>query len=181
MTMGTGGERAMERREEHGPFDIIGDIHGCAEELTALLERLGYAPAAGSTELGFVHPEGRRVIFLGDLVDRGPDAPGVLRIAMANVGMFLAGRRGRVASLLPSTRAAGRRGASRNEPRPGKPTAQRQVWGACFAPPYLKGHDANHDRCTRRGFPHPSRPGGGPQPHGLRLPHSGDGGAGGVQ
>ncbi|MFD9391203.1 polynucleotide kinase-phosphatase [Streptomyces sp. NPDC060000] len=60
-----------------GPFDIIGDIHGCAFELEALLGKLGYADG--------VHPEGRQAVFVGDLVDRGPDSPGVLRRVMAMV------------------------------------------------------------------------------------------------
>ncbi|MET7288471.1 polynucleotide kinase-phosphatase [Streptomyces sp. NPDC005573] len=60
-----------------GPFDIVGDIHGCAAELEALLTRLGYADG--------VHPEGRTAVFVGDLVDRGPDSPGVLRRVMAMV------------------------------------------------------------------------------------------------
>jgi protein phosphatase len=70
------------RRDEHGPFDMIGDVHGCAAELRALLERLGYEP---NLEQGgaLTHPAGRKAIFLGDLVDRGPDVPGVLRMAMA--------------------------------------------------------------------------------------------------
>ncbi|PZF83760.1 polynucleotide kinase-phosphatase [Jiangella anatolica] len=67
-----------DRRDEHGPFDVIGDVHGCRSELVSLLERLGYVV----TDDDAVHPEGRRVIFLGDLVDRGPDSPGVLRLAM---------------------------------------------------------------------------------------------------
>jgi len=66
-----------DRRAEHGPFDIIGDIHGCRAELEALLDRLGYIGPQRQ------HPEGRKVVFLGDLVDRGPDTPGVLRIAMS--------------------------------------------------------------------------------------------------
>ncbi|KUL62722.1 polynucleotide kinase-phosphatase [Streptomyces sp. NRRL S-1521] len=61
-----------------GPFDIIGDIHGCAAELELLLGRLGYADGA--------HPEGRTAVFVGDLVDRGPDTPGVLRRVMGMVG-----------------------------------------------------------------------------------------------
>ncbi|MFF8725840.1 polynucleotide kinase-phosphatase [Streptomyces sp. NPDC015171] len=61
-----------------GPFDIIGDIHGCSAELEALLARLGYADG--------VHPEGRTAVFVGDLVDRGPDSPGVLRRVMSMVG-----------------------------------------------------------------------------------------------
>ncbi|MFC4472202.1 polynucleotide kinase-phosphatase [Streptomyces xiangluensis] len=60
-----------------GPFDIIGDIHGCASELESLLGKLGY--------LDGVHPEGRTAVFVGDLVDRGPDSPGVLRRVMAMV------------------------------------------------------------------------------------------------
>ncbi|MGV9846580.1 polynucleotide kinase-phosphatase [Streptomyces fungicidicus] len=60
-----------------GPFDIIGDIHGCSAELEALLGKLGYADG--------VHPEGRTAVFVGDLVDRGPDSPAVLRRVMAMV------------------------------------------------------------------------------------------------
>ena len=58
-----------DRRTEHGPFDLIGDVHGCSTELMELLNTLGYAanPETGT----LFHPEGRRVIFLGDLVDRG--------------------------------------------------------------------------------------------------------------
>ena len=66
-------------RHEHGPFDLIGDVHGCRDELVALLARLGY------TGEPFGHPEGRKAVFLGDLVDRGPDTPGVLRIVMSMV------------------------------------------------------------------------------------------------
>lgn len=59
-----------DRRDDQGPFDIIGDIHGCATELEALLADLGYRQ---SEEGGpYRHPEGRRAIFLGDLMDRGP-------------------------------------------------------------------------------------------------------------
>ncbi|MDX3832400.1 polynucleotide kinase-phosphatase [Streptomyces europaeiscabiei] len=61
-----------------GPFDIVGDIHGCASELEALLGKLGYVDG--------VHPEGRTAVFVGDLVDRGPDSPGVLRRVMSMVG-----------------------------------------------------------------------------------------------
>jgi protein phosphatase len=68
-----------DRRSEHGPFDIIGDIHGCRAELESLLERLGYDLAT------LRHPNERKLVFLGDLVDRGPDVTGVLRIAMRAV------------------------------------------------------------------------------------------------
>ncbi|MEU1480375.1 polynucleotide kinase-phosphatase [Streptomyces sp. NPDC005760] len=60
-----------------GPFDIVGDIHGCASELESLLGKLGYVDG--------VHPEGRTAVFVGDLVDRGPDSPGVLRRVMSMV------------------------------------------------------------------------------------------------
>lgn len=60
-----------------GPFDIIGDIHGCSSELEALLGKLGYVDGA--------HPDGRTAVFVGDLVDRGPDTPGVLRRVMSMV------------------------------------------------------------------------------------------------
>ncbi len=74
-----------DRRGESGPFDIIGDIHGCFEELTELLGRLGYEVAGARAEPRARHPEGRRAIFLGDLVDRGPDSPSVLRLVMSMV------------------------------------------------------------------------------------------------
>ena len=67
-----------DRRTDTGPFDIIGDVHGCLEELTTLLSRLGYA----NTGAAWHHSDGRRAIFLGDLVDRGPDSPGVLRLVV---------------------------------------------------------------------------------------------------
>ncbi|GMU43635.1 MAG: polynucleotide kinase-phosphatase [Xanthomonadales bacterium PRO6] len=74
-----------DRRDDHGPFDIIGDVHGCREELVALLQKLGYA-VAGTREAPLVQPPpGRRAIFVGDLVDRGPDSPGVLRLCMRMV------------------------------------------------------------------------------------------------
>jgi len=73
-----------DRRTEHGPFDIVGDIHGCADELTALLQQLGYAVDGESV----TPPAGRRAIFVGDYGDRGPDTPRVLRIVM---GMASAG------------------------------------------------------------------------------------------
>ena len=71
-----------DRRSDHGPFDIIGDVHGCIDELRTLLATLGYVPDESS---GYRHPDGRKVVFVGDLVDRGPGAPDVLRIAMAMV------------------------------------------------------------------------------------------------
>jgi protein phosphatase len=77
-------------KHEHGPFDIIGDIHGCFDELRALLAQLGYQITgangdASSRHYEAQHPEGRKVIFLGDLVDRGPRIPDVLRLTMSMV------------------------------------------------------------------------------------------------
>jgi len=78
-------------RHETGPFDVIGDVHGCREELELLLGgELGYIldrDEAGRPVTAH-HPDGRRAVFLGDLVDRGPDTPGVLRLVM---GMVAAG------------------------------------------------------------------------------------------
>jgi hypothetical protein len=54
-----------------GPLDVIGDIHGEGEALQGLLHALGYAADGG-------HPAGRRLVFIGDLCDRGPDSPGVI-------------------------------------------------------------------------------------------------------
>ncbi|MFF3389778.1 polynucleotide kinase-phosphatase [Streptomyces sp. NPDC002669] len=69
--------RYNDLRHLTGPFDVIGDIHGCSSELETLLGKLGYVDGA--------HPEGRTAVFVGDLVDRGPDSPGVLRRVMAMV------------------------------------------------------------------------------------------------
>ena len=73
------------RKYEHGPFDIIGDVHGCFDELAELLERLGYKVVEDSGDYRVTPPEGRKVIFVGDLVDRGPKIPAVLRLAMSMV------------------------------------------------------------------------------------------------
>src|SRR5215472_17618189 len=74
-------------RDQTGPFDVIGDVHGCLSELEALLARLGYEITADERgrPAGARHPAGRRAIFLGDLVDRGPDTPGVLRLVIGMV------------------------------------------------------------------------------------------------
>ena len=77
-------------KHEAGPFDVIGDVHGCRSELEQLLAELGYILEHDGTgrPVGARHPDGRRAIFVGDLVDRGPDTPGVLRLVM---GMVTAG------------------------------------------------------------------------------------------
>ncbi|MEN8241225.1 MAG: polynucleotide kinase-phosphatase [Chloroflexota bacterium] len=61
-------------KHEHGPFDIIGDLHGCADELEILLDQLGYNLVADPQHQthAFQHSEGRKAVFLGDLMDRGP-------------------------------------------------------------------------------------------------------------
>lgn len=72
------------RRFEHGPFDIIGDVHGCFDELVALLTELGYKISRRADGFFDVeNPAGRKAIFVGDLVDRGPNSPDVLRLAMS--------------------------------------------------------------------------------------------------
>ena len=78
------------RHNEKGPFDIVGDVHGCFEELVLLLERLGYQLAArvgadGETGYSVTHPEGRKAVFVGDLVDRGPGVTNVLKLVMSMV------------------------------------------------------------------------------------------------
>ncbi len=73
------------RKQEHGPFDIIGDVHGCFDELCSLLEQLDYSIERvehPNVHYDVSHPAGRKVVFLGDLVDRGPDVPRVLRLVM---------------------------------------------------------------------------------------------------
>ncbi|WP_207423034.1 polynucleotide kinase-phosphatase [Desertivirga brevis] len=70
------------KKEEKGPFDIIGDVHGCFDELIELLGNLGYVHNGTS----FSHPDGRKAVFLGDLVDRGPNTPAVLKLVMEMVG-----------------------------------------------------------------------------------------------
>jgi protein phosphatase len=82
------------KKTETGPFDIIGDIHGCYDELAALLTQLGYVPAQTNgdptAQPAFIPPAGRKAVFLGDLTDRGPNSPGVLRLVMDMVSQGLA-------------------------------------------------------------------------------------------
>lgn len=76
-----------DRRDLTGPFDVIGDVHGCRGELETLLGELGYTIVRDERgrPVDAAHPAGRTVVFVGDLVDRGPDTPGVLRLAMGMV------------------------------------------------------------------------------------------------
>ena len=67
-----------DKKELHGPFDIIGDIHGCCDELELLLDKLGYVKTDGV----YAHPDGRTAAFLGDFCDRGSRNADVLRLVM---------------------------------------------------------------------------------------------------
>lgn len=72
-----------DKKEDHGPFDIIGDIHGCFDELSELLEKLSYQITRkpdGHFEVQ--NPGNRKAVFLGDLTDRGNKSPEVLRLVM---------------------------------------------------------------------------------------------------
>jgi len=76
-----------DRRDDRGPFDIVGDVHGCFDELCELLGTMGYgiteAPAEdGPPRFAVTAPEGRKVVFLGDLIDRGPKVVSTLSLAM---------------------------------------------------------------------------------------------------
>jgi len=89
------------KKDEPGPFDIIGDLHGCAEELRMLLSRLGWEryklekPEPPWGDESWRHPDGRKAIFLGDLVDRGPAVLDTVRIVrnmtIAGTGFCVAG------------------------------------------------------------------------------------------
>ena len=81
-----------DRTELPGPFDIIGDVHGCFDELCLLLDKLGYVIAdfdpGGEDLIGCHHSGGRIAVFVGDIVDRGPSSVNCLRLVM---GMCQAG------------------------------------------------------------------------------------------
>ncbi len=89
------------RKQDSGPFDIIGDVHGCCDELETLLKQLGYEAENLSQEISFWdfptyrHPEGRRALFLGDLVDRGPRILDTVRLVrnmvVAGSGLCIVG------------------------------------------------------------------------------------------
>jgi protein phosphatase len=74
---------SFDRRELTGPFDIVGDVHGCCDELEELLAAIGYRVDRDGDDVRVTPPDGRTLVFVGDLVDRGPRTPDVLRIAMS--------------------------------------------------------------------------------------------------
>ena len=71
-----------DKRDDAGPFDIVGDVHGCFDELQSLLGKLGYVINCAADRFTLSHPEGRRLVFLGDLIDRGPGVVACLRLVM---------------------------------------------------------------------------------------------------
>ena len=73
------------KKTEHGPFDIIGDVHGCFDELVELLGRLGYSVDRQSDGYSVSSTHGRKVVFVGDLVDRGPGTVQILRLVSSLV------------------------------------------------------------------------------------------------
>ena len=72
----------VNKRSERGPFDVIGDVHGCLAELLELLDKLGYTRQHVDGGWQVEHSAGRKLVFVGDLCDRGPDTPGVFRLVM---------------------------------------------------------------------------------------------------
>jgi len=73
----------VDRTNEQGPFDIIGDIHGCFDELVELFKELGYKVSTQPDGNTIVEPpQGRKAVFVGDFVDRGPKVTEVLRLVM---------------------------------------------------------------------------------------------------
>lgn len=82
------------KKHLNGPFDIIGDAHGCFDELQELLIGMGYEIKTNPDDPYHPYlvtpPEGRKAIFLGDLVDRGPRSPEVLKLVMSMVKNGLA-------------------------------------------------------------------------------------------
>jgi protein phosphatase len=77
----------LKRPKWHGPFDIVGDLHGCMNELLALMAALGYRVESLEDSFAASPPLGRRLVFVGDLVNRGPATPQVLRLVMSMVRM----------------------------------------------------------------------------------------------
>lgn len=82
MTAVKVGENVLRQLKWNGErYDFIGDVHGCKKTLDALFVKLGYAWRGNV----WVHPHGRIPVFLGDLIDKGPDSYGVLKLALRMV------------------------------------------------------------------------------------------------
>ena len=81
--------QALDLRCQTGPFDFIGDVHGCIDELLELFSKLGYGVElkrrGNKRKIRIDVPTDRRAVFVGDLVDRGPSSPDVLAIVMQMV------------------------------------------------------------------------------------------------
>jgi protein phosphatase len=75
-------EHAQVTDETPPPYDLIGDVHGCINELRELLDALGYV---AENRGGVWHPDGRTLIFLGDLADRGPGGLEVWRLVLGSL------------------------------------------------------------------------------------------------
>src|SRR5580704_11632122 len=73
------------KKNECGPFDIIGDVHGCFDELLELMAQLGYTVTQQEETYSVFSPDGRKLVFVGDLVDRGPGTVKVLRLVSSLV------------------------------------------------------------------------------------------------
>lgn len=72
------------KRHEHGSLDIIGDVHGCFDELVSLLNKLGYViKSDNNKQFKVIHPDRRKVVFLGDIIDRGPKIIETLHLIMS--------------------------------------------------------------------------------------------------
>ncbi len=88
---------APAKRNAHVCFDVVGDVHGCLVELLELLKALGYGVKRRREDFAVIPPQGRTLAFVGDLVDRGPVAAGVLRLVMdmarAGTALCVAGNR----------------------------------------------------------------------------------------
>lgn len=69
-------------KDFQGPFDVIGDVHGCFKELQALILQLDYQIQFEKGHWSISHPQNRKLVFVGDLADRGPDSVDVLAFVM---------------------------------------------------------------------------------------------------
>jgi diadenosine tetraphosphatase ApaH/serine/threonine PP2A family protein phosphatase len=76
-------KQAIQRINEACSYDIIGDVHGCYPELLLLLNALDYTVLEMPDGINIQTPSQRKLIFVGDLTDRGPDSPAVMRLVMA--------------------------------------------------------------------------------------------------